>query len=153
MKSDSRLWQLLLLCILAGACAISIAAPQIRCDISLTTWCITQYDGFVSMQHTDSNRIWTLRARGSSSVPPMRRIESSDCSDFAEEKMRLVASSKKRSKDGSLFQHTEYSLNSNGCKLEFELPIGSSYQAYRQFMLYGILVGYNKRVQLFKLQR
>ena len=105
------------------------------------------------MHSVSGGRLWTLVPRDHSDEEPMRIIESSACSDPASERIRLIADVKKRTATGKTFQCTEYALSTNGCKLVFELPTGSKYVDYRQLMLYGILVGNERRIQLYKITK
>jgi len=45
-----------------------------------------------------------------------------------------------------------YSLNKNGCTLEFSFPAGDAGKAYKRMMLYGVLVGYEKAAQLYRFK-
>src|SRR5690606_29619212 len=134
---------LLMVCGLFGSCLTSAAtAPRTRCDISMTTWCITTFDGRITMHQDHADRVWSLKARDSGDEPPMRITETIGCSDLAEENIHLISDAEELSVAGQAVQRTEFGLNANGCKLVFDVPVGPGYRSYRQFMLYGILVGY-----------
>lgn len=124
--------------------------PQIKCEIGTTAWCIATFDGSISMQDAGEARIWTLQARTDRSKLPMKIVEAKACSDAADEAIHLVEVDKKNVMSSEAPQVAEYVLNSNGCKLRFEIPKGESAATYRQVMLYGILVGSEKRTQLYK---
>lgn len=125
-------------------------APQIKCEIGTAAWCIATFDGSISMQDAGEARIWTLQARTAHSDSPMKIVETKACSDTAAEQLRLIRGDKKGGASSLGNQVTEYALNSNGCKLRFEIPKGEGAATYRQVMLYGILVGSQKRTQLYK---
>lgn len=130
-----------------------MAAPQIRCEIGTTTWCIATFDGSISMQDVGDARVWTLHSRTDLSGPPMKIIETKACSDVAQEEVRLVKSEPRGVASPGSPEITEYVLNPNGCKLRFEIPAGDCRATYRQVMLYGILVGSDKRTQLYKIEQ
>lgn len=137
-----------LLCVFAIRDVGAQGAPQIKCDIGTAAWCIANFDGSISMQDAGEFRIWSLQARTARSGPPMKIVETKACSDNADERLRLISS--KGGVSSTDVQTTEYVLNSNGCKLRFEIPKGESAATYKQVMLYGILVGTQKRTQLYK---
>lgn len=124
-------------------------APQIRCEISVASWCIATFDGAISMKDDGDVRIWTLLARGAPSNQPMIIVENKSCSDYANEEINLSEGSREMSFKGLPYQSTIYRLNSNGCELKFEFPTGTEGAQYKQVMLYGILVGYHKQKQLY----
>jgi hypothetical protein len=126
------------------------ATPRIKCELGTTAWCIATFDGSISMQDAGDSRVWSLQARTADGASPMKIIESKACSDDADEKLRIIKSDVPAGAPPTDKQVTEYALNSNGCKLRFEIPQGKSAATYRQVMLYGILVGEQKSTQLFK---
>ncbi|WP_132982857.1 hypothetical protein [Thermomonas haemolytica] len=139
----------LLFCLLARD-ADAQAVPRIKCELGTTAWCIATFDGSISMQDADNSRVWSLQARTADGASPMKIIESKACSDDADEELRIIKSDVPAGVSSADKQVTEYALNSNGCKLRFEIPQGKSAATYRQVMLYGILVGEQKSTQLFK---
>jgi hypothetical protein len=126
--------------------------PQIQCDISLTTWCITTFSGSVSMETRGGARVWRLQARTAASLPAMTITEAKTCSDTAEEVIERVGDRTLRQIDGIAFESAVYRLNANGCTLTFLWPAGDAGALYKQFVLFGILVGYRKETQLFKVE-
>ena len=127
------------------------AAPRITCSISMAAWCLAGFDGHMTMRETSTGRIWVLEARNKSDDPPMRIIENLACSDLGDERMRLISESTEELSNGQTFHRAEYELSTNGCRLVFEIPDGPASRDYRQYMLYGILVGHDKRTQLYKI--
>lgn len=136
---------------LAAAAAGTQGAPQIRCEISVASWCIATFDGAISMKDGGDDRIWTLLARGAPSDQPMIIVENKSCSDYANEEQKVIERGKEISFRGLRYQSFIYKLNSNGCRLEFKLPLGDVGAQYKQVMLYGILIGYNKQGQLYTI--
>lgn len=136
---------------LLGAAAGGEGAPQIRCEISLASWCIATFDGAISMKDGGDARVWTLLARGAPNNQPMVIVESKACSDYANEERRIVERGKEISFQSFRYQSFIYKLNSNGCTLEFKFPVGDVGAQYKQVMLYGILVGYHKQGQLYTI--
>jgi hypothetical protein len=104
------------------------------------------------MHDTPDSRIWELQARGAEMEPPMVITEAKECSDTAQPKLVLLAESHERSEGGAVHR-SKYRLDTNGCTLEFALPESSAYAEYKQFMLFGVLVGTAKRTQLYKAAR
>lgn len=142
---------LTLLCCLVTRGAYAQVAPQIKCEVGTTAWCIATFDGSINMRDAGESRIWSLNARTADSGSTMKIIEVKACSDAAGEQLRIVESDESSTEaTRSDRQVTEYVLNSNGCRLRFEIPQGKSAATYRQVMLYGILVGSQRRTQLYK---
>lgn len=141
-----------LLCGLATSCveAQGGGAPRIKCEVGTAAWRIAAFDGSIGMRDAGESRIWTLQARTSPSGSVMEIFETKACSDDADEMAKLGRDEDAVS--GSARRVAEYVLNSNGCKLRFEIPGGESGAMYRQVMLYGILVGPEKKTQLYKVQ-
>ena len=127
-------------------------APQIRCEIGTTAWCIATFDGSISMQDVGESRIWKLQARTADSDSPMKIIEAKACSDVADEQLRIVQSGESVDRLPPIKQMIEFELNTNGCRLIFEIPQGKDSATYQQVMLYGILVGSQKKTQLYKVK-
>jgi hypothetical protein len=131
---------------------LGFAAPPIRCTVGTASWCLTAFDGSVSMRDTPSSRIWELRARLASPGPPMVITEAKECSDSMRPQVTLMAESHE-SVGGSVVHRATYRLDENGCTLEFALPESSAYTDYRQFMLYGVLAVPARPTQLYKATR
>jgi len=118
----------------------------------MATWCLTVFDGSMAMRElTGGSRAWTLSGRLVKDQPPMRITESVDCLGDSEEDIRLIQNVQQKTASGATYNHVVYSLNKNGCTLAFDLPIGPGLAGYRQYMLYGILVGYEKKTQLYEI--
>jgi|GEM_PF-5980752 len=128
------------------------AAPQIKCEIGVAAWCIATFDGSISMQDAGESRVWKLHARTADSDLSMKVFETKACSEVADEQLRMVQDDRKTYALSTVNHVIEYELNANGCKLRFEIPQGKSASTYRQVMLYGILVGPQKRRQLYEVK-
>ena len=142
-----------LLCGLLGCAPPSSAtAPRIKCEVSMAAWCLATFDGFshLTLRPVDSGWQWTLFSREGSSEAQMRIIES-NCHDQADDTIRLIRDVEVKPATGVPYHRIEYVLNTSGCRLVFELPTGPNYIDYRQVMLYGVLVGSERRTQLYKV--
>lgn len=144
--------------VVVAVCALAMCyvqakggTPQIKCEVGAATWCIATFDGSINMQDVGNARIWVLQARADRRSSPMKITETKACSDITDETVRLVNARTNAVTSPAMTQVVEYALGSNGCKLRFEIPEGESNAMYRQLMLYGILVGPEKRMQLYKL--
>ena len=142
--------------VLAALCLawprMASAAPQIKCTVGTASWCLAAFDGSVRMHDTPDSRIWELHARGAEMELPMVITETKECSDTEQPKLVLLAENHERSA-GRVMHRYKYRLDTNGCTLEFTLPESSAYTEYKQFMLFGVLVGPTKRTQLYKAAR
>ena len=118
----------------------------------MTAWCLATFDGFshLTLHPVGGGWQWTLFSRGGNNEAQMRIIES-NCSDQADDTIRLIRDVEVKPTTGVSYHRIEYVLNTGGCSLVFELPIGSNYIDYRQAMLFGILVGSERRTQLYKI--
>lgn len=132
----------------ASSALIYAGTPQIKCDISMATWCITTFDGTINMEDKGNVRVWTLQARSASPLP-MKIVEPKACSDDAKEV--LLQGAAHEDIGGDHYEKLSFVLNENGCRLDFSLPKGETNQMYKRFMLYGILVGYEKSHQLYEI--
>lgn len=139
------IWALGTICVEAQG-----GVPQIKCEVGTATWCIATFDGSIGMDDAGDARIWTLQARTALNGSSMKIVETKACSDAADKSNHLFKVKKKDVLSYQGAQVAEYVLNSNGCKLRFEIPGGKSSATYRQVMLYGILVGSERRTQLYK---
>jgi len=55
------------------------AAPKISCEIRLQSWCITNFDGKISMDDNGSQRIWHLQDRLYMANGPLVIVEDKNC--------------------------------------------------------------------------
>jgi len=143
---------LLLVCpfTLCRAEVLSGGAPQIKCEISMATWCIASFDGAISLEDEGNFRVWRLSARGQPVETPMIIRENKGCSDSAEESIALISVGTNVRVSGANYESTSYRLNGNGCVIEFSIPVGAAGDVYRQVMLYAILVGNDRSTQLYR---
>ena len=142
---------------LSALVALSITshatAPRIECQISMATWCLAGFDGTRSMRESETARVWLLHARGSVGQQPMQITESAACSSAAPDDLRLIESKILPSTTKQSSKQVVYSLTTDGCQLSFLLPAGPHYSDYRQYMLYGVLVGKERSTQLNKASK
>jgi hypothetical protein len=115
------------------------SAPQIACQISMQTWCITNTVERIDMTYDGHNRIWKLGDRLYMTNGPLTIVEhKANCSQSQTPYVRKLF---ERSEQA--YQVAVYSLTQeDGCVLEFDLPLkgGTVDEAYRQVVLYQILV-------------
>jgi hypothetical protein len=127
-------------------------ASPIRCEISMAAWCIATFDGVVSLTNAGDERVWRLQARGADLETAMTISESEGCSDSANESISLISTETEIGTEGATSDSIVYRLNDNGCTLRFHIPRSAKSGVYKRVMLYGILVGYKKAVQLYNVR-
>ena len=141
---------LILGCFLASGCAHAEGgAPQIKCEIGTAIWCIATFDGSINMVDAGQTRIWTLQSRTVRVGQSMRITETKACSSNAYEMVHLAKANAENDPANDAPQVYEYTLNSSGCSLQFEVPSGEGSSTYKQVMKFGILVGPAKQTQLY----
>jgi len=132
--------------------ALSGGAPRIRCEISMATWCIGGFDGAISLEDAGDLRVWRLSARGQPVETPMLIRENKECADSVKSSIALASTGTRVQVNGAEYESVVYRLNDAGCSLQFSIPVGAGADVYRQAMLYAILVGDDKRTQLYRIQ-
>lgn len=125
------------------------AAPQIRCEINLTTWCIATFDGVIEMTDASEQRIWRLRSRVGMEDGPLVIFEEKACHDLSTENIAHINSAETRRFNGNEYRSLKYRITANGCELEFLWPAAASRDySYKETIHRGILVGNNLRKML-----
>ena len=130
--------------------ATAADAPRIKCEISMESWCIAQFDGKIEMRDSNRDRVWSLTAHNTAG-PPLTLIESKSCSDSAADSFHLIQREQIQARNQIAYEIVSYQINLNGCKLKFIRPLNESGGLYQQIVLFGILVGSNKRTQLYRI--
>lgn len=126
-------------------------APQIRCEIAMTSWCIAA-PGHISMIDLPNDRLWRVWTSTGMKEGPLIIIESKSCSDRAGDNVAFVGHMKKKNMYGWKNMHSAvFRIGVNGCELNFLWPSDSDSSFYYiQFMLYRVLVGEHKKELLYK---
>lgn len=126
-------------------------APQIKCEISMPAWCIATFGGTIALADSSDTRIWSLQSENGMPMGPLVIIESKLCSVTSDYNVSLVKRSIVKGKSERPEHSVVFELGSAGCQLDFRWPASVDNDfAYKNLMLYGILVGKDKRQQLYK---
>jgi hypothetical protein len=127
---------------LAGlAASAQSASPQIQCQITLSGWCIANFDGRIDMTSGEHNeRVWTLQDRLYMPYGPMRIIERApNCAAG-----QSLAPRKLHEKIEGAYVAVAYSLvpTDDACSLVFQLPLRNGVEdgSYRQTMHFQIMI-------------
>lgn len=128
------------------------SAPQISCDIGVISWCIARFDGSINMEDAGEKRVWKLWRTNGMDAGPLVIVENKSCGERSDDKATLDDRGQMKIIHGKKYQSTKYTLTTLGCALEFLWPADAiDKRAYKQTMLFGILVGSGQREQLYQV--
>ena len=122
----------------AEAYAPPPAVPRISCEITLKSWCITNFDGKISMDDSGPQRMWRLQDRLYMRGGPLIIIEDKNCTYVGETQPKVTQSA---AGDGRA-NIVDVTLNDDDkCGIKFEYPVvNASDNSYIYKIMFGILL-------------
>jgi hypothetical protein len=130
----------------------AVSAPPIKCEITLSVWCITLFNGQVELKDNETSRVWSIHNEDMRDGP-LVIIEHRRCIGQSSANPVLVYHRVLKT-EGAQINTIKYSLTGDGCSLEFQWPVGPIVEpSYKQMVLYGILVeaSNSAKTQLFSI--